>query len=643
MRCGVISLLVYALMIRVITAYAQQSPGQALPLCSTNKKAIELYVAADNYRVRGQFQEGLRLIDAALQKDPKFCEAWYRKAQILRGQHNKAQAVTVLEAGLKVADLPAKKKIFHFDMAEILLSMGRYREANEQLDQFLMLEKSNPQRHEQALRYKANCSFALANMADVKVQPVSLGDTVNSFATQYFPALSADERQLFYTRRKGLNPQDTEDIMRSVRNPDGRWGIPTSISPLINTRENEGTCAVSADGRQLIFTSCGRPDGLGSCDLYESRKVGERWSVPVNLGATVNAWSWESQPSLSSDGRVLYFVSDRKGGLGGRDIYRSEKDATGKWQAAVNMGPAVNTKYDEISPFIHVNGVTLFFASNGRPGFGGYDIYQSIFSDNSWQQPVNFGYPLNNHEDQFAMFITADGSRAYYALEDEFGRGQLMMLVIPPALRLATTSRSVQGRIRDSASKSFLGAKVELIELSTGLAKNVTTSDSINGQYLIVVNDGSDYGLFVSRPGYLYKSVHVDPRALQSGAVEMDIELEPLKAGSHVVLNNIFFDFDRSDLRPESIPELEEVVRFLTENPRLRIEISGHTDNTGQDARNRQLSLSRARSVMTFLQSKGIAAERMQSVGNGSSQPRSSNATEQGRALNRRIEFRILP
>lgn len=643
MRFSFSELVACAALYIVNTAIAQQAPGQPLPLCSDHKKAIELYVASDNYRVRGQFQEGLRLIDAALQKDSKFCEAWHRKAQILKGQHNMPQAVAALEAGLRVTDLPAKQKIFLFELGETLLSIGKYREADGYLDRYLLLEKANPQRNEQAIRYKANCAFALANMADVQVKPVSLGDTVNSFAMQYFPALTADENQLFYTRRKGTTPQDTEDIVRSVRDSQGSWGIPTSISSLINTRENEGTCTVSADGRQLIFTSCGRQDGAGSCDLYESRRVGDRWSAPVNLGTAVNSWSWESQPSLSADGRVLYFVSDRKGGLGSRDIYKSEKDSSGKWMPAVNLGPLINTKYDEISPFIHVNGVTLYFASNGRPGFGGYDIYQSTAAEKGWGQPVNAGYPLNDYADQFAMVISADGARAYYALEDGYGRGRLMTLVIPPVLRLQTTSRSVQGKVRDSKTKALLGSRIELIELASGVVRNVTTSDSLNGQYLIVVNDGADYGLFVSRPGYLYRSLHVDSRALQSGKVEMDIELDPLQAGSHVVLNNIFFDLDRSDLRPESVPELEEVVRFLKQNPGLRIEISGHTDNTGQDAHNRLLSLNRARSVMTFLQGKGIAAARLQSVGNGSSKPRSSNATEQGRALNRRIEFRILP
>ena len=277
---------------------------------------------------------------------------------------------------------------------------------------------------------------------------------------------------------------ETVERWRPAKDASGNFIVPVSISPAINTPENEGTCSVSADGRQIIFTSCRGRAGFGNCDLFESRKTGEVWSEPVNLGAGVNSSAWESQPSLSADGRLLYFVSDRKGGMGSRDLYRSEKGEDGRWKPAVNLGPSVNTRYEEISPFIHANGQTLFFATNGRPGFGGYDIFYSVRGDSTWQSPVNFGAPVNNHEDQFSLFITADGRRGYYSHEEENDQhsGKIFLFDVPASLNFGETSSSVRGVVSDKVSGRPVKARVELVELSTGNVVSLTASDSQIGR-----------------------------------------------------------------------------------------------------------------------------------------------------------------
>ncbi|MFM9075459.1 MAG: OmpA family protein [Bacteroidota bacterium] len=625
-----------------VVIHAQVKPAG---LCTTDKKAILQYTEADNYRVRGQFREAIRLLESALERDSKFCEAYYRLALVYRSRQELSTAEQLLLKGLSVTTLPAKQKVFWYELGDLKLSTGAYTAAAEWLRKFLSAETTNKVKAGEARRLLDNCEYALSHKADDRFVTQPLSDTVNRFVMQYFPVLTADERMLFFTRRNGKTDRDTEDIVVSERDASGAFGPPVSLSPLINTPENEGTCTVSADGRQIIFTSCRGRAGFGNCDLFESRKTGDQWSEPVNLGSGVNSSAWESQPSLSADGRVLFFVSDRRGGIGSRDLYRAEKGEDGKWQQSVNLGPALNTRFDEISPFIHANGTTLFFASNGRPGFGGYDLYATTRLDSAWKEPENFGAPVNNHEDQFSLFISADGLTGYYSHEEDRDQhsGRIYTFRVPEPLRIRETSSSVRGIISDRKNGRPVKARVELVNLATRELVSLSSSDSLNGQYLIVLNKGADYGLFVSAPRYLFQSLNFSHTGAASRPVVLDIALEPVQAGAAVVLKNIFFDYDSYALKAESYPELDKAVRFMRDNPTLRIEISGHTDNTGAEARNRTLSLNRANAVVAYFMDKGVAKSRLTVTGSGSSRPIAPNDTEENRARNRRIEFVVLP
>ncbi|MFM7327365.1 MAG: OmpA family protein [Bacteroidota bacterium] len=625
-----------------VVIHAQVKPAG---LCTTDKKAILQYTEADNYRVRGQFREAIRLLESAIERDSKFCEAYYRLALVYRSRQELSTAEQLLLKGLSVTTLPAKQKVFWYELGDLKLSTGAYTAAAEWLGKFLSVETTNKVKAGEARRLLDNCEYALSHKADDRFVTQPLSDTVNRFVMQYFPVLTADERMLFFTRRNGKTDRDTEDIVVSERDASGAFGPPVSLSPLIKTPGNEGTCTVSADGRQIIFTSCRGRAGFGNCDLFESRKTGDQWSEPVNLGSGVNSSAWESQPSLSADGRVLFFVSDRRGGIGSRDLYRAEKGEDGKWQQSVNLGPAVNTRFDEISPFIHANGTTLFFASNGRPGFGGYDLYSTTRLDSLWKEPENFGAPVNNHEDQFSLFISADGLTGYYSHEGDRDQhsGRIYTFRVPEPLRIRETSSSVRGIISDRKNGRPVKARVELVNLATRELVSLSSSDSLNGQYLIVLNKGADYGLFVSAPRYLFQSLNFSHTGAASRPVVIDIALEPVQAGAAVVLKNIFFDYDSYALKAESYPELDKAVRFMRDNPTLRIEISGHTDNTGAEARNRTLSLNRANAVVAYFMDKGVAKSRLTVTGSGSSRPIAPNDTEENRARNRRIEFVVLP
>jgi OmpA-OmpF porin, OOP family len=309
-------------------------PGMAIAqanLSTKNKKAIQLYTEADNYRVRRQYAQAINLLNQAVDKDKNFTEAYYRLGLVYFNMRNYPKATQQFEKALTLTNELRIKKVIWFDLGEAYLLQGQYEKAVATLNSFISNESLNRQKLSIAKQNLNNAEFAIANKKiDNKYRQRPLSDTVNRFVMQYFPVLTADQQELIFTRRTGHNDIYDEDLVVSTKDEHGRWKEPVSISAMINSPLNEGTCTISADGRKLIFTSCSGRDNYGSCDLFESRKIGNDWSVPRNLGPGVNSSAWESQPSLSADGRTLYFVSDRRSGLGQRDIWISTLDENGQ-------------------------------------------------------------------------------------------------------------------------------------------------------------------------------------------------------------------------------------------------------------------------------------------------------------------------
>jgi len=631
--------------VALLASFSVAAQGE---LSTKSKKAIELYTSADNFRVRGQYDEALNLLHQAIEKDDKFVEAYYRLGVTYFSMRQYGKAKDNYEKGLSLTTDLRKQKVFWYDLGELYLLTGEYEKAMKVLSAFVNNETMNKAKVDRATMFFKSAEFAMknkTNSSNFKLHPLS--DTVNAFVLQYFPALTADQQQLIFTRRTGNGPNDDEDLVVSRKDEHGRWTSPESISKNINTRLNEGTCTISADGRKLIFTSCTGRDGIGSCDLYETKKIGNDWTTPRNLGRNVNSIEWESQPSLSADGRTLYFVSDRRSGLGRRDIWVSTTDDKGEWTKAVNAGKQINSQFDEISPFIHANNRTLFFASNGLPGFGGYDLFFTDKDSTIWTPPKNLGAPMNDNEDQFSLFITADGKRGYYSheetLESGFSRSKIFEMVIPEESQLEYRSNYVKGIIRDKVAQTPLSAKIELINIRKNRVESLVESDSINGEYLMVLTQGAEYALYVNKEAYLFKSYNFNySEVTDFKPIIINIDLEKAKEGSVAVLNNIFFDVDKYDLKDKSVTELEKIIRFLSVNPGVRVEIAGHTDNSGSADYNRQLSERRANSVFTFLSQHGIDKKRMVPKGYGPDRPIASNDIEEGRSLNRRIEVRII-
>jgi outer membrane protein OmpA-like peptidoglycan-associated protein len=414
----------------------------------------------------------------------------------------------------------------------------------------------------------------------------------------------------------------------------------------VNSPYNEGAPNISPDGRYLFFAGCEWQGGLGSCDIYVSKKIGDSLRRPFNLFEPVNSEYWESQPSIAPDGKTLYFASNRKGGKGGGDIWVSQVQENGMWSEPVNLGDSVNSTGGEASPFIHYDNQTLYFVSDGHAGLGGKDIfYVKKKLDGTWGKPVNLGYPINTHKDEISFFVNSTGDMGYIASDRSGGKGGQDIY----AFELYREARPLavsylRGKLFDASSLDPLNAKFEIINLKTGEVVAGAESDEMSGDFLVSLPSDGNYALNVSKDGYLFHSENFElgDIANQIKPKTIDVPLAEIKTGESMVLRNIFFESNEYKLKAESTTELERLVKMMTQNPNLKIEISGHTDNTGSEAVNQRLSENRAKAVYDFLISRNIAANRLKYVGYGLSKPIAPNDTEAGRAQNRRTEVKII-
>ncbi len=478
-----------------------------------------------------------------------------------------------------------------------------------------------------------------------------MGENINSAYSEYLPSLTLDELRIVFTV---LRPRDKktvcdncieeEDIYYSEYE-NGEWLLRTPFD-LINTHFNEGGQSISPDGKYLIFTACERDGGYGSCDLYWSKRIGDTWTKPKNFGPPVNTEYWESQPSFSADGKTIIFTSARPGGIGGYDLWYTTMLGEGIFTNPINMGRPINTEADEDYPFFHPNGITLYFSSTGHRGMGGRDIFYSNknLADETWSEPVNIGYPINTIDDEISLFVNATGNKAFFASNRPGGYGgeDLYWFELPEKIRPRAVTY-MKGRIFDVADKFPLEALFKVIDLKTGKMVVSSTSDPKTGEFLICIPTNSMYALHVERSNYLFYSETFELEGEHSDLDPFikDIYLKRIELGENVVLNNIFFDTDKWELKPESEVELKKLVVLLKDNPNMKIEIAGHTDNIGSREHNLTLSENRAKAVCDYLVSKGISRGRLTYKGYGFDKPIGTNDTEEGRALNRRTEFTI--
>lgn len=577
---------------------------------------------------------------------------------------------------------PAIHKKIHYYIAEAYHYNGQWDKAIEEYQK----EKSMVSKAEYAAQIPLldkkikECK----NGKELEKNPVrvfvdNLGPSVNSSFPEYGAVITTDESEVFFTSRRNDPTSKTssvdekggfvEDIYLSTRT-NGKWNKSINLGAPINTGDHDATCGLSPDGKTLFIYR-----GVNNGDLFESDLVNGVWTKPEAMNRNINTSSRETSASLSFDGNTLYFISNREEtSLGGLDIFISKRDAKGKWGSAVNMGPTINTPYDEECIFAHPDGKTIYFSSKGHNTMGGYDVFKSVFENGKWSEPQNLGYPINNPDDDVFFVVNANGKRAYYASNQDGGYGQedlyvvtmlgpekpmimntedilvsnvtqpVSELVIEPKIPVSTNELTLfKGRILDSLTHKPVEANILMID--NGLNQDIGkfTSDKISGKFLVTLPSGKNYNVTVKADGYLFQSVNFDiPPGGDYQVIERDIVLNKVSVGMVIVLNNIFFDNDKYTLRKESEAELENLHKLLTDNPSLRIEISGHTDNKGSETYNQKLSENRAHTVVTYLISKGVSESRLEFKGYGMSKPIASNLTDEGRQHNRRTEFKIL-
>jgi outer membrane protein OmpA-like peptidoglycan-associated protein/Tol biopolymer transport system component len=644
---------IQSLLAIVFLVFALQSLN-AQTYTTTNKKAIQHFEDASKLMVDRQFQLSLSTVEKAIEKEPEFVEAWLLKGDILIELRRLQDAIDALEKSIEINPEYFPNK--YFTLAALRMQRAEYAEAAKALRIFLKQKKIRPELLERAQLELTNCEFAIEAIKNpVDFNPINMGEGVNSWMPEYYPSMTVDGERMLYTREVKRSPEQPgrgqEDFYVSTF--DGKnWSLGTPVIE-INTEGNEGAPTIAPDGQSMVFTACDYmgsygPDrnGYGSCDLFYAYKIGDRWSKPKNMGPNINTANWESQPSLSADGRTLYFVrGSRNPNERTPDIYMSNLLEDGSWSKPVILSKTINTKYSEESVLIHPDGKTLYFSSNGHPGMGGLDIFMSTkIGDNQWTEPVNLGYPINTQFDENSLLVTPMGKIAIYASDRTGGFGDLDLysFELPEHLRPNPVSH-LSGVVYDAESKKRLIAPVELIDIETGEVV-VKTNSGMDGDFLVALPYNRKYALNASKKGYLFYSGHFDltDGSAYAGGKKLEVPLLKVSEGQTLVLNNIFFDTDKFNLRDESKVELNKLVQFLEANSSVKIEIGGHTDNQGSASHNQTLSDNRAKSVKAFLEAAGIESGRLTSKGYGATMPVSSNDLEEGRAKNRRTELKVV-
>lgn len=633
--------LAFSLMLLPLICFSQSDPP---------RKAVKAFERGNEAFGNRNFDLAEAFFREAIEADSTYFDALIMLGEVYEKTDREKHAIKAYNDAITVN--PEKFHGLYYLVAGLEYNNGLYEDALKHFTHYTSYPDAWADYREIAARKMDNCRFAIEAVKNpVPFEPINLGTSVNSPKNEYFPCITADNKTLLFTRLVDDKYSYTgrqEDFFISSKSDQG-WQQAVNLGPPINSPQNEGAPSLSADGSILVFTACeglngygaGR-DGYGRCDLFISERRGIQWTAPVNLGPPVNSRSWESQPCLSSDGRTLYFISNRDDNY---DIWVTARDEDGDWSIPEKLGPEINTEHYEGSVYIHPDNRTLYFSSDGHTGMGGLDIFYSRKDGSgNWQKPVNLGYPINTFKDENSILISADGELAFFASDREGGSGGLDIY----EFKLYDEAKPGQvtymkGVVFDSKTGLKLGAEFELIDLKSGSVEIRSGSDPVTGEFLVCLPAGRDYALNVSKNGYLFYSDNIALENLHTSVSPMhkDVPLNPISAGERIVLRNIFFETDKYELKEESLIELDRMIRLLEENPSITVEIGGHTDNTGTPEYNLTLSENRARAVYTYIVENAIAKDRLSYKGYGETRPIDSNETEAGRSVNRRTEFRI--
>jgi len=669
----------FGLFIISILTFCACSIGQT-KYSTTNKKAIKLFEqghqapsqSIDKQTNLPNYKGGIVLMNQALEKDQNFWEAHMVAGEFCEYLGRNAEAIKHYEAALSINPNHSPSGSTLYFLANLQHITGDYANSNKNIDLFVRNRNANQQLVNKAYEMQANNDFAIHSLASpTNFNPVNIGPGINTADHEYFPTITVDGKTILFTRRikdeRVEGPiKEQEDFFVSDLNEREMWGTAIAMPPNINTINNEGAPTIGPDGRSLVFVAC--PDasgenygenrtGKGSCDLFYTKKIGSRWTDPTNIPGNVNSFHWETQPSLSADGKTLYFVR----GIRGRnqtensDIYVTRLQANGSWNTPERLPDVINTPYQEESVLIHPDGKTLYFASRGHVGMGGSDLFMSRIDDNgNWSKPVNLGYPINTMFDENSLMVSPDGEIAFFASDRKGGFGGLDIYYFNMPVEMRPTKTVYfEGIVFDVQTRLPLAGKFQLIDIKTGKEVVISEADKVTGEFLVTLPVDREYALNVTYPGYAFFSKNFNMTLSENqDAIHLDVPMMPISMEQTVLLANVFFDLGKASLRPESNIELDKLVDFLQKNPTLKIELGGHTDTRGDDKENLKLSNDRAKSVFDYAIAKGVEAKRLTFKGYGETKPVISDeeitklATESEKEAahqsNRRTEYKII-
>lgn len=621
------------------------------------KKVEKTYQEGINYLRRGNYNLAGQQMRTVINSEPDCVDAYF----VLGLVNFKKQQGNFREAEKnfrKVVELcPGYDVYAYYYLGEIYYGQENFELAVKNLNVFLkdvdkIKSDEDYNRASELLKYSE--FYLQMTRKPVPFEP-KVVEGISTQANEYLPILSPDNQVAMFTREIKIEPDKNslirevrakEKFLYSSRGEDGNFNEGEVMPEPFNVNDNEGGATLTADNNTLCYTVC-KYDNVKkylNCDIYISENSGGEWNQIRSIGDKINlAGSWESQPSISADGQTLYFVSDRTGGFGGYDVYKAVKGQAGVWGTPINLGSVINTKGNEKSPFIHPDGKTLYFSSDGLMGMGGYDIFYTKYDEtNAWLKPRNIGYPINSPDDEVGFFVSTDGTQGFFASNKYSGKGgwDLYSFDLYDAARPERVL-FIKGTVKSESSSEPLKAHIELKNIETKKISEIPM-DTLTGNYVAVAPFNSDYIMTVKKADHVYESKYISKvDSVFKIPAKVDVEMKPIELNKSYRINDIYFHFNSYDLTAESKEVLGQLLDFLNENSAISIQVQGHTDNIGNDAGNLKLSDNRAKSVYDYLIEQGISETRLTYKGFGKSMPVAGNETEAGRAKNRRTVFVI--
>lgn len=636
---------------------------------NTKKNTPELYkqfAKAENYLRHDNFMQALDIYMKLYEADKSNYNLCYKLGECYLRTKRKDIAVFYLEKASSFVTSVYDNESLQERRAPLLTLMllgeayhqtGKYDEAIITYKKFKQLLKNAKIKETEVVR-ETNRQIDMCYTAKkLIIRPVNvviknMGKGVNSPYPDYAPVFTGDQCTMLFTTGRPTNVGGQtydggkyfEDVYISYKN-DSVWSEAINIGVPINTVDNDGAVCISSDGQEILIYKDDKGDG----NIYSTKLQGNKWSLPKKLNSHINSKSWEPSAFIAANGRTLYFTSDRPGGYGGTDIYKSEKTFDGEWGKALNLGPSINSIYDEDAPFLHPDGVTLYFSSNGHETMGGFDIFESsLLESGKWSDPINIGYPINSPDDEAFYVLSPDKRTAYYTSIREGGLGEKDNYEITYTDIRENSLELQKGRVLDPNHMVPQNVKITVTNNNTHELEGIYYPNETTGKYLFMLAPGKSHNITYEAEGFLFYSENrFVSKADDYNEIVKSVKMPPIAIGSKVVLNNIFFDYDKATLRPNSKTELIRLYEFLFNHPNLSIEIIGCIDEADIDDYNIKLSADRAKAVISYLTEKGIKKERLLADGCGESisfvdQKSNINYSPRVRQLNQRVELKII-